>query len=364
MVTASDRNDAAAKHMRCFFELANGKLPAPPADVRLADVAAIVSCGSRGFREILLTVIVGRLLDPRYKTTSLYDCNPRALYEGPIREVLDEHRIPRGKSGPLNIAKATKALDSAWAAQRRPQAIALRVVRVAEAIDSMSARQLTALGAVLAKLLLVEARRADDLAVDLDPTADPFRLADMMATMIIDVPDSGNTPQRIIGLLLDARERAKGSPAQVLGLNDGASVTSTTAKKLGDLALGLPDGTLMAPMEVTVKPFGEARAMEAAESAHEYAEAAGVPVFEILVVCRPEDVHPNADGQASSALMGSYEKDGITFYFLNIFDWILSQLLEMPASARSEFHSKVNHYIANPNTRKPVKVAWAELNTE
>jgi hypothetical protein len=363
MVSVSDRNATAARHTERFFDLAAGRTPVPPG-VKTADLEAIVACGSRGLREILLTVTVGRLLDCSYKTTALYDCNPRALFEGPIREVLDGHRIPRGKSGPLNMAKATKALDAAWAARRRPRDVALRVVQVAEAVDSMSPGDLTGLGAAIAKLLLEEARRVDDLAVDLDPTEDPISLANMMAEMIIGVPDSGNTPQRIIGLLLDARERAKGSPVEVLGLNDRASVTSTTAKKLGDLALALPDGTVTAPMEVTVKPFNEPRAMEAAEAAHEYAEAAGMPVFEILVVCRPEDVHPDATRYSASSLMGLYAKDGIAFYFVNIFDWILGQLLEMPASARSEFHSQVNEYVADPSTRKAVKVIWRGLNSE
>ena len=61
-----------------------------------------------GFREILLVVIIGMRLDRSFKaSTGLYDCNPRAIYEGPIKEFLIEKEIPHRKSGPLNVAKAT-----------------------------------------------------------------------------------------------------------------------------------------------------------------------------------------------------------------------------------------------------------------
>ena len=44
-----------------------------------------------GFREILLVVIIGMRLDHNFKaSTGLYDCNPRAIYEGPIKEFLIE----------------------------------------------------------------------------------------------------------------------------------------------------------------------------------------------------------------------------------------------------------------------------------
>lgn len=361
--SAADRDARAAEIARALFDAAPDSAPLPSAEEQ-ADLDAVVACRTRGFREILLTVVIARLLDPSFRSTSLYSCNPRALYEGPIRAELDARRIPRGKSGPLNIAKATQALDGTWAAQRRPKAVATQVVRLATRVDQMSRAELMAFGSALAAGLLREARRMAELDVVLQPEEDPVALAELVTNMIVQTPDGGNTPQRIVGLLLDTRERATGSSAEVLGLDDSASVTSTTAKKLGDLALQLPDGTVAAPMEVTVKPFTEARAMEAAESAHEYAAANETQVMEILVVCRPEDIHPDARGADSSALMGVYEKDGVVFYFINVFDWVLAQLLEMPARARIEFHARVDEYVRRPSTSETVKRAWRELHAE
>ena len=66
-----------------------------------------------GFREIILVVVVGMKMDKAYKaSTGLYDCNPRAIYEGPIKEFLIKNNIPHRKSGPLNIAKAAKGRNA------------------------------------------------------------------------------------------------------------------------------------------------------------------------------------------------------------------------------------------------------------
>lgn len=71
-----------------------------------------------GFREILLVVVVAMNLDASYRASSaLYSCNPRSLYEGPIKNFLRKNGIPHRKSGPLNIAKATPGLNESWAAQ-------------------------------------------------------------------------------------------------------------------------------------------------------------------------------------------------------------------------------------------------------
>ena len=55
-----------------------------------------------GFREIILVVVVGMKMDKAYKaSTGLYDCNPRAIYEGPIKEFLIKNNIPHRKSGTI-----------------------------------------------------------------------------------------------------------------------------------------------------------------------------------------------------------------------------------------------------------------------
>jgi hypothetical protein len=100
------------------------------------DLDMIFSSTTWGFREILLVVTIARSMDPSYMpSVELYKCYPRSLYDGPIRDVLIEYKIPNRKSGPLNIAKATKGLDDVWAAQKRPKDVADSVVKIVSKIE-------------------------------------------------------------------------------------------------------------------------------------------------------------------------------------------------------------------------------------
>ena len=65
-----------------------------------SDMDKLFTTTAWGFREILLVVAVGMELDNAFKaSTGLYDCNPRAIYEGPIKEFLIAKEIPHRKSG-------------------------------------------------------------------------------------------------------------------------------------------------------------------------------------------------------------------------------------------------------------------------
>lgn len=363
-MNAATRNARATTILEEFFLV--GAYSSPFADAELAaQLESVVSCKTLGFREILLVIAVARRLDPSYQASEgFYDCNPRALYEGPIRTALYAKGIPCGMSGPLNIAKATRAIDASWAAQRRPAAIATQVVKLVKKLDALDEASLRAFGTQLAARLLAEAKRIESIAVDLQPAEDPVFLAELCTRMIDDVPDAGNTPQHIVGLLLHVREWVSGSQVTVLGLHDRASVTSTTSKKLGDLALELPDGIVTSPIEVTVKPFGQSRVEESVESIHQYAAGTGLSATEVIVLCRPADVHPDARAkQPAGIYLGQLEYGGLTFYYVDIYEWIRVQLLTLPPHARRHFHELMNDYVKEPNTSEKVKEAWRDLNT-
>src|SRR5688500_12244720 len=121
MTTKAERDERIRALLEALFDQAaegRGRV-APEVD---RDLTVIFSVTQWGFREILLTVVIARMLDSGYRPSrALYDCNPRALYEGPIRSVLSGRRIPHRLSGPLNIAKAAAGLNRSWAAQRRPK---------------------------------------------------------------------------------------------------------------------------------------------------------------------------------------------------------------------------------------------------
>ena len=159
-----------------------------------------------GFREILLVVIIGMRLDHNFKaSTGLYDCNPRAIYEGPIKEFLIEKEIPHRKSGPLNVAKATVGLDMTWAAQRRPSDVAEEVVNLVnymEATSSDAETRINDVGISLLRRLIAYSNSVEALAVSIEPTSDPEFLYSLCYELITKTPDAGNTPQKIAAYLL------------------------------------------------------------------------------------------------------------------------------------------------------------------
>src|SRR5207302_1660293 len=99
-------------------------------------------------------------------SSAFYACNPRALYEGPMRNLLTEFGIPRGQSGPLNIAKATQMINEQWAAQRRGREIAESVVHLVSAIESMSTSDLYNFAIALHIKFLTQAQLIASLRID------------------------------------------------------------------------------------------------------------------------------------------------------------------------------------------------------
>ena len=317
-----------------------------------------------GFREIVLVIVVGRLLDDGYRPgKALYDCNPRALYEGPILGVLRTEGIPARKSGPLNIAKAAQGLSKEWAAQRRPKWVADEVVRLVKAIEDMDQTELEDFSAALHARFLEEATRVAALSVTTPPESDPQHLYETSVELIDEVPDSGNTPQRIIGHLMEAYHTELQTGIVVTGHLDRASVTSTTSKKPGDINEEQADGTVLCVYEVTVKPFGEARMIDSYETVKRFSTGKTSPIREVVVICRPSDVHPGIepDSRISAIYLGKLEHQNLTYHFINIYEWIIAQLSRMPVDARLSFHQELSEYIADPNTSEAVKTYWADL---
>jgi hypothetical protein len=325
-----------------------------------ADLDAVFQTTTRGLREILLLITLVRIIDPSYKASeAFYRCNPRALFEGPIREVLAARGIPHGKSGPLNVAKATEGINASWAAQRRPAGAANSVVRLVKEIESGGAPFVRRLAVEICARFLQEASRVESLTVQAVPESDPVYLHGLVSALIAQAPDAGNTPQRVIGYLLAATHESTGSGIKVLGHTDRASVTSTTSKKPGDIREELPRGRLGRVFEVTVKPFTVARGRESYQALRAYdSDKPAVP--EIMVICRAEDVPPSAQTQGNFYL-GYMDCEDLRFHFIDINEWIFSELLGMPPSARLGFYEQLASYIREPNTAEKVKTVWRAL---
>lgn len=316
-----------------------------------------------GFREIVLVMCIGRLLDPGYAPTSrFYDCNPRAIYEGPIRDALYEAQIPHGKSGPLNVAKAAPGINPEWAAQRRPREIAQVAVELAEIIEKASAAKITNLASGLLAELLAEAQRIAGHIVEIPKNADPVRLTDLCFGLINEVPDAGNTPQRIVGLLLEIYHEFMGSEVEVTGHLERASVTSTTSKKPGDIMERSKTGRILSVYEVSVKPFDEQRASDSYEAVQLFAQSQGQVISEVIVICRNVDVHPSAIWtENDTPHLAILAFRGLTYHFLNIYQWVASALIRLGPEARIKFYTYLNNYIGHPNTSEKVKIFWRDL---
>ena len=321
-----------------------------------------------GFREILLVVIIGMKLDTSFKaSTGLYDCSPRAIYEGPIKEFLIEKNIPHRKSGPLNIAKATVGLDTTWAAQRRPSAVAEQVVKLIEYMekpDKNSQRKINNVGISLLRRLIAESVRIESLSVEIEPSADPEFLYDVCYELISKTPDAGNTPQRIAAYLLKNYHCSMNTGVVVTGEDDRASVTSTTSKKPGDVNEEAPDGSIYKVYEITVKPFDLARIRDSYVSILKYNEANSTSLDEIIVICRKEDCPINMKNSNLHLYLGSYTYQNVMYYFLDIYEWISDRLHHMTQAGRINFYNNLNSYISDINTAENVKILWGELHQQ
>jgi hypothetical protein len=362
-VSVSDRNSRVGELMNRLFDLAEATTPT--LDRRMsAYLDAIFGTTSWGFREVVLLISLARLLDPKYAASkAFYSCNPRALYEGPMVAQLRSRRIPHRKSGPLNVAKATVGINGAWAAQRRPAHVAAAVVAVVEAIEQMDVGQLEQFAVVIHRRLLDEAHRIADLSIDIEPATDPAYLWNLCVRMIAEAPDGGNTPQRIIGQLLEAWNTDEETGLAVAGHEDRASVTSTTSKKPGDITEERAGGEIVRTYEVTIKRFDGQRITESYEAVKAEVARSGVVIPEVLVICRPEDAPAGVEAvsTANGCLLGSLTYCDLRYHFLDISKWIMGHLLRMSPDARRDFHAAFHVYVSEPNTAEAVKVLWAAL---
>ena len=338
-------------------------VPAPAGNIARS-LQAVVSSKSRGLRELLLIVVVARLMDPSFRASRDYAaCKPRGLYPG-IREALAAAGIPHGKDGALNVAKGNPPIDRQWAGARDDQVGADEVVRLVGALEGMNAEEVWELGSQLSQLLLLEATRVAGMVVAISPSEDPDWLARACKDLIMRAPDRGNTPQTIAGMLLEAKAQALGATVRIDGIGDSACVTTSTSNKLGDLCVLDSDDKPLLAYEVTIKPFGSERVTDCTAAIHDYSIANETRVTEMTVLCRPEDLHPDAhEIDDSSAYLGTVDDQDVRYRFVDLFEWIRLELLALPPSARTRFHSALSDYVNHANTVELVKVEWASINS-
>jgi hypothetical protein len=333
------------------------------------DLEELFACKPQGFREIILTVVMATFLDSSYKASrDFYACNPRPVYEGGIRPVLRELRVPCGQSGPLNVAKATRALDASWAAQRRPASAGAATLGVVKFLEDHP-EEYESLATALVYLFSKEADKVDEIQSTSKPTVGLAPLIKLCLGLIEKAPDRGNTAQRVCGYIL---EQVISDPSLcVSGTTDSASTTNATSNKPGDLCVFDSRERVRLIFEITTKKFSVQRISECSQSLWAYIRKVGQDseqidqdVYTVRVLCFPENA-PDTGGEPSGKMgdLGSVYSDGFQYEFFDISIWIASNLYGLASSERRGFFKNLQIYINQTTTSMPVKIAFKELIT-
>jgi len=313
---------------------------------------------SKGFAGIVLTAIVGRLLDSSYTPSrNFYSANPRPLFEKGIYPILGvRHGAPMGKSDPVNVAKAADELSETWADRRRPRDAALAAVELTQYVDAAPEQALQSLLRAmvwtylsLAKLYTAHVRmprEARDLELDFS----------LLSGLIREAPAGGATAQAVVGSLLRAQHELFSACGMLEGIGESVYATNTTAKKAGDFAENL--GPQLHVYEVTTKPVDQQRLDESAAAVSDYCQRLSTPPVELEVtfLCDPSLFTAGGPERATSVVCG-----GVRFEVVDMGVWIAMMMERVGPLGRTRVVGLVRDYVAESSTQLAVKSAWARL---
>ncbi len=355
------RNKKVTEHLKKLYLLAQNQEYITNSSSYAKQLNLVFKSKTMSYREIILVALVGRELDDAYRAyLNFYGCNPRSVFENPIKNFFDAHGFPHTKSGPLNIAKAS-TINEEWAARRNPKIDADYVVELVRLIDSQEKPFRTDLGVDLMRKYITSAQHIKDLTVQITPSTDPIYLEQLCRKMIDSAPDTGNTPQRIVGYLLESYHSALHTGVIVSGTNDSASATSTTSKKPGDINEEGIDGSIYKVYEITIKPFDLSRIIDSYDCVRKYNTENSIHLNEVIVICQKKDCPFDTKQSRYSFCMGKYEYQDIIYYYWDIYEWVAYMLQHMIPSAREMFYERFNAYVNNINTHESVKTFWKTL---
>jgi hypothetical protein len=321
------------------------------------EVEALFRATIWGHRELVLTVLLTRLVYPNYKATAnLYQYSPRSVYEKPIRTALREHGLPCTKSAPLNIAKNIKRLNADWATNKRGGSLAKNVVNIVEKIEKVSVIDLEQFAKSYIGRYKQEATRVKNLEVKLPVQENPLYIADLCVDLIDHATDGGATAQFIVGLLMEANNKCRRSGVTVSGYTDSVSATNTTSKKPGDIVELVRESDAELVYEVTTKPFDHNRLIDS----HEAMAAYEHDISDVFVICRPKDVPASLDATLTAYLMASTQYQELSYYFVNIYQYVQAALLFITTQARRDFYENLITYVNDINRSEKVKIYLKE----
>jgi hypothetical protein len=194
------------------------------------------------------------------------------------------------------------------------------------------------------------------MEVTLPPQENPLMLTTLCTNLIDEVPDGGATAQFIIGLLMDMQKNDRASKVGISGYMDSVSTTNTTSKKPGDIIELMENSGAELVYEVTTKEFSDNRLIESHESVMAYSRN----IADVFVICRPIDVPASLEKTPQSYIMASTQHKELSYYFVNIYDYIQSSLLFTTPDARKSFFNRLEAYVNEINRSESVKLYFKE----
>lgn len=316
-----------------------------------------IPVSQKGFRGVVLTSIVGAEIDNDFNPlTDFYACHPRSIFENGIYYALQEHRIPCGKSDPLNVAKNIQKLDSDWAIGKRPETAAKAAVAYLKLYfnSSTTSRQRTILAKLFFLVLTAYADSEQNIPVE-TPTIDeqlPIEFAEKLAKFAVQCPESGTVPQFIVGILLEALRNKDARYLEVGGVNESVFGTNTTSNKPADLWEVLSTKEYGNLYEVTVKPIDRKRLDDCAENL----QRLGIQDNPVTFVCRlPADLKKLESNESSIV------HRGVRFQFLDIAHLIITVFCSLTVEDQAEIANRLKVFLTDTNRQRKTKEYWNEL---
>lgn len=313
---------------------------------------------ARGFPGIVFTGIAGRMLDPTYKPTkAFYDMNPRAVFEKHIAPILTsaKYGAPMGKSDPLNVAKNQHVIDEEWAKGKRPEAAAMAAVRLLQQVESFDADELQRFfNVVLAVYIALGKLHTRDYG-EVTGGVELYETYETLRELIEEAPAGGSTPQAIVGACLQAQHDLFGSVGVLHGVGESVFATNTTSGKPGDFSEDF-EGHFQV-YEISVKRVDNQRVAESSEAVRRYLGSLEEtpPRVGITFLSRPEDVQVEGiEGQM-------FNQDGLTYHFVDIWEWLLHLLERLGPFGREQAIGYVNSYVSQGSTSLHVKDTWSRI---
>lgn len=314
----------------------------------------LIPVKAAGFRGIVLTAIVGKQLDPGYDpATDFYGSSPRTLFEKGIYYALQEHRVPCGKSDPLNVAKNAQVIDATWAKGRRPESAAMAAVEYIQFIQSNwhNEKYREDLIAMFFSRLweYAEFCMSADVPLAAFEGTPPVSIASKLAKFTVYFPEGGAIPQLVVGTLIAKLREGDQNYAKVDGVLESVFGTNTTSKKPADVWEEMADGTIGQLYEITAKPVDQKRLEDCVESLKAMDLSGKIVTF----ICRlPQDIASLA--VADNILL----HQGAMFQFIDINDFIRTCFCILSPVRQSEVIDAVDQFVKDTNRKVAVKNGW------